>query len=69
MEYAKDEIFDIRYDEIKDKLQFRKNDFKGNILYKIRKHKFLSTIVFGLMFFSTINLIMIYNFMKILQNV
>ena len=69
MEYARDEIFDIRYDEIKDKLQFGKNNFKENVLVKIKKHKFLSTIVFSLMFFSTINLIMIYNFMKILQNV
>lgn len=41
----------------------------SKVFESIKRHKFISTVVITLAMFSTINVIMIYNFMKLLQNV
>ena len=66
MEYAKDEIFTIRYNEKKDKLEFSKKNF---IIKKIVNNKIL-VLLFSLGgVFSTINFILIYNFFNILKTI
>ena len=69
MEYAKDEIFEIRYNTKLNRLQIGKDSWTSKLHKKIKKHKLLTTIIVALIMFSTVNSIMIYNFMKILQNV
>ena len=69
MEYAKDEIFQIRYNTKLDRLQIKGEAWTSKIYNKIKKHKLLTTTIVAFLMFSTINIVMIYNFMKILQNI
>lgn len=69
MEYAKDEIFQIRYNTKLNRLQIGSERWTSKIHKKIKRHKLLTTIIIALITFSTANIIMIYNFMEILQNV
>lgn len=46
-----------------------REDWTSKIFKSIRRHKFISTVVITLAMFSIINVIMIYNFMEILQKV
>ncbi len=69
MEYAKDEVFSIRYNEIKDKIEFSNRKWLNRTINKIKRHKFISTVILTLIIFSTINVVMIFNFMKLLQNI
>ncbi len=52
--------------------KIKENKIKGkrdNIWKTIQKHKLLTTTVSSFILFSLLNFIMIYNFMKILQNI
>lgn len=69
MEYAKDEVFQIRYNTSLNRLQIGKENWTSGLLKKIKRHKLISMVVIAFIMFSTVNVIMIYNFMKILQNV
>ena len=69
MEYAKDEIFQIRYNTKLNRLQIEHESWTSKIHKKIKRHKLLSTIIIALITFSTVNIIMIYNFIEILQNI
>lgn len=69
MEYAKDEIFQIRYNTKLNRLQIGSESWTSKIYKKIKRHKLLTTIIIALITFSTANIIMIYNFIEILQNV
>lgn len=69
MEYAKDDIFQIRYNESLDKLELGEERWTSKLKNKIKSHKLFSTVVMALIIFSIINMIMIYNFMNILQNI
>lgn len=69
MEYAKDEIFQIRYNTRLNRLQIKNQNWTSRIYKKIKSHKLLATIIIVLVIFSTINIIMIYNFMQILQSI
>ena len=68
MEYAKDEIFKIRYNTKLNRLQMKKENWTSKIYEKIKAHKFITTIIITFLIFSTINIIMINSFMKILEN-
>lgn len=46
-----------------------REEWTSKIFKSIKRHKFISTVVITLAMFSTINVIMIYNFIKLLQNV
>lgn len=67
MEYAKDEIFKIRYNTKLERLQTENKNWTCKFLNKLKKHKLMTTILITLIMFSTANIIMIYNFMQILQ--
>ena len=69
MEYAKDEIFQIRYNTSLNRLQIGKETWTSRFFKCIKRHKLISFVVCAFIMFSTVNVIMIYNFMKILQNV
>lgn len=75
MEIAKDNIFKIVYDKgkKKDKASWtsRKKDkecWKSRVMKMMKKHKLITTTLIAFAMFSTMNCIMIYNFVRILQN-
>ena len=69
MEYAKDEMFQIRYNTKLNRLQIKNESWTSRIYKKIKNYKLLTTVIIALIIFSTANIIMIYNFIEILQNV
>lgn len=69
MEYAKDEIFQIRYNTKLDRLEMKRENWTSRLSKKIKRHILLTTTIIAFFMFATINLIMISSFMKILQNI
>ena len=68
MEYAKDEVFQIRYNTNLNRLQIGSDRWTSRLLKTVRRHKLITTVIISLMIFGAANVIMIYNFMKILDN-
>lgn len=68
MEYAKDEIFKIKYNSSLNRLQIKKEKWTSKLAHSIKKHKLLTTIVLLFITFSFINVFLIYYFMTLLQN-
>ena len=68
MEYAKDEIFNIKYNAKLDKLEVESNSWLNRIWRGIKHHKLITTAMLAFVIFSSINIIMIWSFMNILQN-
>ena len=62
MEYTEEKLLNIELRKTNEK---RKDK---NIIKKISEHKWITMIVISLIILSSINVIMIYNFFKILQN-
>lgn len=69
MEYAKDEIFQIRYNTTLDRLEMKPKRWTSRIKNKMKQHKLLTATLMAFVLFSIINVVMIYNFVNILQNV
>ena len=69
MEYAKDEVFQVKYSTGLNRLKGKDETWTSRLASSIKKHKWITTIMIALLMFATINLIMIGNFIKILQNV
>lgn len=69
MEYAKDEIFQIRYNTKLNRLEMGKESWTSQIAEKMRSHKLLTTTIIAFFIFATLNMIMIYSFIKILQSI
>lgn len=69
MEYANDEIFQIKYNKDTDRLECDKKSWTSKFKGKIKENKLLSMVVIAFIIFSVINVIMIYNFINILQNI
>lgn len=69
MEYAKDELFEVKYDTKLDRLVLKKLRWTGKIVRAIKAHKLITTASIAFMMFSILNMVMIYSFMKILQNI
>ena len=69
MEYAKEKFFEVMYNTKLDKLVIKKERWISKIKRFIRTHKFITTVSIAFVMFSTVNIVMIYSFMKILQNV
>lgn len=68
MEYVKDEIFEIRYNENLNCLEFGNKSWTSKILKKIKNHKLLTLIVTLICIFSILDIALILQFMSILQN-
>lgn len=69
MEYAKDEVFQVKYSTGLNRIKRKDETWTSRLVSGIKKHKLLTTIMLALLMFATINLIMISNFIKLLQNV
>lgn len=66
MEYAKDEIFSIRYNEKKDKLEY---SFFRRFLKRILNNKFMTLLIVMGVLFSTLNFTLIYCFFEVLSRI
>lgn len=66
MEYAKDEIFSIRYNEKKDKLEY---SFFRRFLKRILNNKFMTLLITMGVLFSVLNFTLIYCFFDILSRI
>ena len=69
MEYAKDDVFQIRYNTNLNRLQIGQERWTSRLLKTMKKHRLITTTVIAFIMFSIANIIMIYNFMRILQNI
>ena len=47
----------------------KEETWTSRVFEKMKAHKLITTVVIALLLFSTINIIMIYNFMTILQGI
>jgi len=65
MEYAKDEIFNIRYREDLNRLEITK-DRTSRILNLLKKNKVIVGLVTAAVFISIINTMFIVNFLNVL---
>ena len=68
MEYAKDEIFQIRYNTKLNRLEMKGENWTSRFGKKVKRHKLLTTIIIAFFMFATLNIVMICSFMKILHN-
>lgn len=66
MEYAKDEVFSIYYNERKDKLEY---SLKGKLIKKFLNDKFMSLLVTMGIVFGVLDFSLIYYFFKILNKI
>ena len=69
MEYAKEKFYEVMYNTKLDRLVIKKERWISKVKRFIRTHKFITTVTIAFAIFSTANVIMIYNFMKVLQNI
>lgn len=69
MEYAKDEVFQIKCNTKLNRLDIKEEGWINRLYKKMRKHKLLTMSIVAFIMFATINIIMICNFMKVLQNI
>lgn len=66
MEYAKDEVFNIHYNEKKDKLEY---SFSKRFLKRILNNKFMSLLITMGLIFSLIDFTLIYCFFNVLSKI
>ena len=59
----------VSYDTKFNKSEFDKENGTSRLVCKMKKHKIITMAGVAFVVFSTLNFVMIYNFMKILQNV
>lgn len=69
MDYAKDEIFNIRYNKVLNRLEIKNEKGTSKVLKIVKKHKMMSLIITTLIMFSCLNFFLIYNFMIVLQKI
>lgn len=69
MEYAKRAIFRMSYDEKKEIIESKPKRWTSKLKEKILYNRLLSTAIMAFVIFSTINIIMIYNFINILRTI
>lgn len=69
MECAKEKFFEVMYNTKLNKLVIKKERWISKIRRVLKTHKFITTVSITFVMFSIANIIMIYNFMKILQNI
>lgn len=64
-----EKIFNIQYNNKLDRLQIKDNKKTNKFFEFINNHKFISIILTSFLLFSVINFYLIFNFVKILENV
>ncbi len=68
MEYTQDEIFNIKYNEQKNRIETKKIGMLQKIGQAIRNNKFITMVVIMAIMMSIINSIMISNFFILLSS-
>lgn len=73
MELAKEKWYEVKYNTKTKEMSLKKIILKEKIYLAkikraIKKHKFITTVSLAFIVFSSLNIIMIYNFFEILQN-
>ena len=68
MEYLKDEIFNIKYNSNLNRLEMSKEKWTSKLLKKIKGHKFVTLSLIILFTFSVIDIALVYQFFRVLQN-
>ena len=66
MEYAKDEIFSIRYNETKDELEY---SLFRRLYKRIKNNKFITLLITIGALFSILNFTLIYYFIEMLNTI
>lgn len=66
MEYAKDEVFSVYYNEKKDKLEY---SLKGNHVKKFFSDKFMKLLITMGIVFGVLDFSLIYYFFRILNRI
>lgn len=69
MEYAKDEIFQIRYNTKLNRLEMKNEKWTSMLVKKIKSHKLLASSMIIFLLLAIVNMAMVVSFMRILQNV
>ena len=69
MECAKEKFFEVRYNTKLDRLVIKKERWSSKVKRFIITHKLITTVSIAFVIFSIANIIMIYSFMKVLQNI
>ncbi len=69
MENTKEEVFKVFYNSSLEKLQNQEESKFEKIINNIKNHKLFTTVIVAFIMFATVNLAMIYSFMKILKNI
>lgn len=67
MEYTKDLIFDVHYDNVNNPINLKKNKWTSRVIKKIKQHKIITGVVSAAMFLFVIDGILIINFIKLLE--
>lgn len=66
MEYAKDEVFSIKYNVKKDKLEYSN---MNKCISFVKKYKVITLLVSLGITFSIINFVLIYNFFNLIRTI
>ena len=69
MEITKEKWFEVKYNTKLDRLVIRKQSLISKIFRKIKAHKLITTTLIAFIVFSILNIVMIYSFLEILQNI
>lgn len=62
-------VFNVKYNTKLDRLEMPKERRTTKIFRFVQKHKFISIVSVSFFALSSINFYLIYNFMKILENI
>lgn len=69
MEYTKDLILNIRYDESSNTLRLKAPKWTSTLIKKIKKHKLAVTTLAIFLTFVFMDVMLVTNFMHILQSI
>lgn len=67
MQYTNENILKVNGREEVKKMKIMGNEILCKMKDKIKRHKWISIAIITLIVFSTINIVMVYNFMNLLQ--
>lgn len=67
MEYTKDMILGVHYDEVHKVVKPKRTSYKERILKKVKSHKIATTAVISAIIFISIDVVLITNFIHILS--
>lgn len=67
MEYTKDMILGVHYDEVHKVIRTKGTSWKDRLLKVIKTHKFATTVVISAIIFISMDVVLITNFVHILS--